>query len=241
MSKVRKSFRSEGAAIDVEEPQVAPPQHDILMTDVITLNVSKRSKNGHLKMTQTQPEKAGAPQMLNVAILSEDGFEEVELTSPKKALEEAGIHVDVISTRKGKIKGWNKTEWGQEVKVDKALRDADPQIYDALVLPGGVMNPDKLRLSSEAVLFVRQFISTGRPVAAICHGPQTLIETGMIAGVTMTSWPSLKTDLRNAGVNWVDKDVVHHGQFITSRKPADLGAFNKELLHTLPMNGRRAA
>lgn len=168
-----------------------------------------------------------------VAILSEEGFEEVELTSPKSALENAGIKVDVISPKQDSIKGWDKTDWGKEVKVDINLKNANADDYDALVLPGGVMNPDKLRVNKDAVLFVKQFIRSGKTIAAICHGPQTLIETGMIEGKTMTSFPSLQTDLMNAGVDWVDKEMVHYGQFITSRKPADLEAFNTELIQSL--------
>jgi protease I len=170
---------------------------------------------------------------IRVAILSEDGFEEIELTSPKHALEEAGIKVDVISPHTGKIKSWDKTEWGQDIPVDKEVSEAHAEEYDALVLPGGVMNPDKLRQSRDAISFVRKCIRLGKTIAAICHGPQTLIETGMIEGKTMTSYPSLETDLRNAGVNWVDKDVVHYGQFITSRNAYDLDAFNRELLNEL--------
>jgi protease I len=170
-----------------------------------------------------------------VAILSEDGFEEVELTSPKEALEEAGAEVEVLSPHSGKIKGWDKTHWGDDIKVDKDLEHARIEDYDALVLPGGVMNPDKLRQNKDAVAFVSAFIRTGKPVAAICHGPQTLIETGMIDGITMTSFPSLQTDLRNAGVNWVDREVVHYGQFITSRKPDDLKVFNDELINELSL------
>ena len=141
--------------------------------------------------------------------------------------------MDVVSPKSGKIKGWDKTDWGEEVKVDVALNDAAVDKYDALVLPGGVMNPDKLRQNKDAVFFVKQFIGMGKPVAAICHGPQMLIETGMISGKTMTSYPSLQTDMRNAGVNWVDEEMVHDGQFITSRKPADLDAFNDELIREL--------
>jgi protease I len=168
-----------------------------------------------------------------IAILSEDGFEQVELTSPKEALEDAGAKVDIISPKSGKIKGWDKTDWGKELKVDVDINEADVDSYDALVLPGGVMNPDKLRQNKDAVFFVKQFISTGKPIAAICHGPQTLIETGMISGKQMTSFPSLQTDMKNAGVNWVDEEMVHDGQFITSRKPADLKAFNAELIKEL--------
>jgi len=169
----------------------------------------------------------------HVAILSEDGFEQVELTSPKEALEQAGVKVDVISPKSGKIKAWDTKDWGIEVAVDKTLSKAKAGDYDALVLPGGVMNPDKLRQNKEAVSFVKEFLDAGKTVAAICHGPQTLIETGQLEGKTMTSFPSIQTDLKNAKVNWVDKEVVHDGNLITSRKPDDLKAFNAELLNAL--------
>jgi len=174
-------------------------------------------------------------QLMNkkVAILSENGFEEVELTSPKVALEKAGAIVEVISPNPGKIKGWDKTDWGKDVNVDRVLTTADTDDYDALVLPGGVMNPDKLRQNKDAVQFVKTFLDSGKPVAAICHGPQTLIETGLLKGRKMTSFPSLQTDLRNAGVEWVDEEMVHDANLITSRKPADLEAFNSELIKTL--------
>jgi protease I len=170
---------------------------------------------------------------IKVAILTENGFEQVELTSPKAALENAGAKVDVISPQLGKVKAWDKTDWGIEVKVDKELANVKPADYDALVLPGGVMNPDKLRQNENAVNFVKEFLQSGKPVAAICHGPQILIETGLLKGKTMTSFPSLQTDLRNAGVNWVDKEIVHFDNLITSRKPSDLYAFNEELIKTL--------
>ena len=172
---------------------------------------------------------------IRVAILSEDGFEQEELTSPKEALEKAGAKVDVISPKGKKIKAWDKTDWGIEVDVDKVLANANVDDYDALILPGGVMNPDKLRQNEDAVKFVKDFMKTGKPLAAICHGPQTLIETGMLKGMKMTSFPSLQTDLKNAGVNWVDQEMVHDKQLITSRKPADLKAFNKELLSSLSL------
>jgi protease I len=172
---------------------------------------------------------------LRVAILTEEGFEQVELTSPKEALENAGAQVDVISPQSGKINAWDKTDWGIEMKVDKELGEANTNDYDALVLPGGVLNPDKLRQNKDAVKFVKDFLQSGKPVAAICHGPQTLIETGLLEGRTMTSFPSLQTDLKNAGVNWVDEEMVHDCNLITSRKPADLKAFNKELIDTLAL------
>jgi protease I len=168
-----------------------------------------------------------------VAILTENGFEEVELTEPKKALEEAGAKVDVISPQKGKVKAWNKTDWGIEVIVNKTVDEVRPEDYDALLLPGGVLNPDKLRMNKKAVAFARDFMYNDKPVAAICHGPQTLIETGMLQGHTMTSYPSLHTDLKNAGANWVDKEVVVDGNLITSRKPDDIPAFNKAVISAL--------
>lgn len=172
---------------------------------------------------------------IKVAILTEEGFEQVELTSPKEALQDAGAHVDVISSKSGKIKAWDQTNWGIEINVDKTIDDARVNDYDALVLPGGVLNPDKLRQNKKAVQLAKDFLKSGKPVAAICHGPQTLIETGLLEGRTMTSYPSLQTDLKNAGVNWVDIEMVHDGNLITSRKPADLNAFNKELLKTLTL------
>ena len=168
-----------------------------------------------------------------VAILTEEGFEQVELTSPLGALENAGAQVDVISPKSGKIKAWNHTDWGIEVKVDKELSTVSPDDYDALVLPGGVMNPDKLRQNKDAVAFVSAFLDEGKPVAAICHGPQVLIETGMIGGRNMTSYPSLQTDLKNAGAHWVDQDVVVDNGLVTSRKPDDLPAFNKKMVEEI--------
>lgn len=172
---------------------------------------------------------------VRVAILTEEGFEQVELTSPKGALEKAGARTDVISPKSGKIKAWNTKDWGIEINVDKELKDAKVEDYDALVLPGGVLNPDKLRTNKDAVAFVKEFLQSGKPVAAICHGPQTLIETGLLEGRRMTSYPSLKTDLKNAGANWVDQEMVHDGNLISSRKPDDLPAFNKELIRVLSL------
>jgi protease I len=168
-----------------------------------------------------------------VAILTENGFEEVELTSPMNALEQAGVEVHVISPQTDKVKAWNEDNWGIEVPVDKVLDSANPEDYDMLLLPGGVMNPDTLRTNKKAVQFAQHFIEQGKPVAAICHGPQTLIETGMLDGRTMTSYPSLQTDLKNAGVNWVDKEVVVDNGLVTSRNPSDLEAFNRKMLEEL--------
>jgi len=168
-----------------------------------------------------------------VAILTEEGFEQVELTSPKQALEEAGAKVDVISPKTGKIKAWDKTNWGIEIDVDRHLNDVSPDEYDALVLPGGVLNPDKLRQNKEAVAFVSAFLDEGKPVAAICHGPQMLIETGMIGGRTLTSYPSLETDLKNAGAHWIDQEVVVDNGLVTSRRPDDLEAFNRKAIEEI--------
>jgi protease I len=165
-----------------------------------------------------------------VAILTEEGFEQVELTSPLQALKDAGATVDVISPKSGKIKAWDKDKWGIEIDVDKNLSDVSPDDYDALVLPGGVLNPDKLRQNAEAVAFVSSFLEEGKLVAAICHGPQMLIETDLIRGRKLTSYPSLQTDLKNAGADWVDEEVVVDKGLITSRTPADLDAFNKKAI-----------
>lgn len=168
-----------------------------------------------------------------IAILATDGFEQVELTEPKADLEKAGAKVDVISVKSGEIKGWDKTDWGKSVKVDRPVGDAKPAEYDALVLPGGQINPDKLRIEKTAVDFIKQFAQSGKTVAAICHGSWTLIEAGVVRGKTMTSWPSVHTDLINAGANWVDQEVVTDGNFITSRKPEDIPAFNKAIIEAV--------
>lgn len=168
-----------------------------------------------------------------VAILTENGFEEVELTSPMNALEQAGVTVHIISSQKEKVKAWDHDHWSIEMPVDKSLGDANPEDYDMLVLPGGVLNPDTLRLNKQAVSFAQHFLEQAKPLAAICHGPQTLIETGMLDGRTMTSYWSIKTDLINAGVNWVDKEVVVDNGLVTSRSPKDLDAFNKKMIEEL--------
>jgi protease I len=168
-----------------------------------------------------------------VAILTENGFEEVELTSPKKALEEAGADVKIISPQKGKVKAWDHDHWSVELPVDVELDGAQAEDYDALVLPGGVLNPDQLRMNKKAVEFAQQFLEMGKPVAAICHGPQLLIETGLIDGRNMTSYPSLRTDIENAGAVWMDKEVVTDNGLVTSRSPKDLDAFNKKAIEEI--------
>lgn len=167
-----------------------------------------------------------------VAILTETGFEESELKSPKKALEEAGATVHVISPA-STIKGWKGGNWTEEVKIDKQLQDADPADYHALMIPGGVINPDKLRTNTDAIDFVQSFFEAGKPIGAICHGPQVLIETGALEGREMTSWPSIKTDLINAGVAWTDNECVCDSALVTARKPDDLPAFNKKLIEEI--------
>ena len=179
---------------------------------------------------------------IRVAILTDEGFEESELLKPKEALEDEGVKVDVISPKSGRIKSWAKKDWGDKIDVDKTIEEAQINDYDALVLPGGVINPDKLRREEQAVAFAKTFLQSGRPVAAICHGPQLLIETGLLPGMTLTSTAAIKTDLANAGANWVDQEVVHHANLITSRKPADLKAFNEEIIKTLEtINAQRTS
>lgn len=168
-----------------------------------------------------------------VAILTENGFEESELMSPKKAMEDQGIYVQIVSPQKEKVKGWNHDHWSIELRVDRHISEVTADDFDALVLPGGVMNPDKLRVNEDCINFVKDFLNSGKPVAAICHGPWLLIETGLLEGREMTSYPSIKTDLINAGVKWVDKEVVVDNGLITSRSPEDLPAFNKKLLEEI--------
>lgn len=165
----------------------------------------------------------------NIAILTENGFEEVELTSPKQALEEAGANVHIVSPQKDKVRAMNGHEWSIELPVDRHVSEVDASEYDGLVLPGGVLNPDQLRLNEQAVDFIKAFFETGKPVAAICHGPQSLITAGVVKGRKMTSYPSIKTDLVNAGANWEDREVVVDQGLVTSRTPDDLPAFNKKM------------
>jgi protease I len=165
-----------------------------------------------------------------VAILVEDGFEQVELTSPKQALEEAGAKTYIISPKRDQVKGWEHTQWGQTFPVDVAIDQANANDYDALLLPGGVMNPDKLRTSKPAIQFVRSFFDQRKPVAAICHGPWVLVEAGVLNGRTVTSYHSIQTDVKNAGANWVDQEVVVDQGLVTSRSPDDLPAFNRKLV-----------
>jgi protease I len=168
-----------------------------------------------------------------VAMLVANGFEQVELTELKKALEEAGAKVSIVSPELRKVKGWKYTEWGDEFNVDVPLSDAKADEFDALVLPGGVMNPDKLRRNEWALQLVRAFAESGKPIGAICHGPWTLIDAGIVPGRKMTSYPSIQTDLKNAGANWVDEEVVVDNGLVTSRKPDDIPAFSRKLVEEI--------
>jgi protease I len=180
---------------------------------------------------------------LRVAILATDGVERVELTEPRKALDGAGAETTLVSPKDDEIRSWEFTEWGDTIPVDVSLADADPADFDALLLPGGVINPDKLRMIPSAVAFAKAFFDAGKPVAAICHGPWTVIETGAARGRRMTSWPSLRTDLKNAGANWVDEEAVVDGNLVTSRNPDDIPAFNRATikLFAQALGAQRAA
>ncbi len=166
----------------------------------------------------------------NIAVLSESGFEEVELTSPVKRLKEEGATVHIISSKAGKIKAWDKDHWSIEVDVDKTISDANASDYDGLVLPGGVINPDQLRVNEDALAFIKSFFEAGKPVGAICHGSQTLINAEVVKGRKMTSVKNISKDLINAGANWVDEEVVVDQGLVTSRTPEDLPAFNDKLV-----------
>jgi protease I len=168
-----------------------------------------------------------------VAILTAHGFEEVELTSPLKALQDAGATVHIVSPEDGAVKAWDHDHWSIELPVDRKLDETAPEDYDALLLPGGVLNPDQLRGNQKAIAFAQHFIEQGKPLAAICHGPQLLIETGMISTRTLTSYPSIRTDLLNAGALWQDKEVVVDNGLVTSRSPADLNAFNRKMIEEI--------
>lgn len=167
---------------------------------------------------------------VRIAVLATDGFEQSELEEPVKAYREAGAEVKVVAPHGGAIRGWESKDWGREVPVDLELEQARAEDFDALFLPGGVINPDKLRLDGRAVELVREFDRDAKPIAAICHGPQMLIEADIMRGKTVTSWPSLRTDLRNAGADWVDEPVAEDGNLITSRKPDDIPAFVERTL-----------
>ena len=174
-----------------------------------------------------------------VAVLVTDGFDQVEMTEPKKALEAAGATTTLVSIAGGTVRGFNKDDPGDSFQVEKTIDSVSPNDYDALLLPGGVANPDKLRVNTQAVAFVKAFADAGKVIGAICHGPWTLIEAGVVRGKTLTSWPSLKTDITNAGGTWVDEEVHNNHGLVTSRKPSDIPAFNKKLIEEIA-EGRHA-
>ena len=176
-------------------------------------------------------------QGVKVAILVTDGFEQVELTEPKNALHAVGAETLIVSPKDEQVRGWNFTDWGEKLPVDLKLDEAKPEDFDALLLPGGVINPDALRIEPKAVAFVKAFFDAGKPVASICHGPWTIIETGAARGRRMTSWPSLKSDLKNAGADWVDEEVTVDRNLVTSRKPDDIPAFNAKMIELFSQIG----
>jgi protease I len=167
---------------------------------------------------------------LKVAILVEDGFERVELVDPRRALDAAGAETHIVSPRAERVRSWNFTEWAESFPVDVHLDQAQPENFDVLLLPGGVMSPDALRMQPKAVAFVKAFFDAGKPVAVICHGPWSVIEAGAARGRRIASWPSLKTDLQNAGAEWVDAEVVVDGNLVSSRQPDDILAFSREMI-----------
>ena len=174
---------------------------------------------------------------IKVAILVTDGFEQVELIEPKKALDAASAETLIVSPKDKQVRGWNFTDWGERLSVDFKLDEAKPEDFDALLLPGGVINPDALRIEPKAVAFIKTFFDAGKPVASICHGPWTIIETGAARGRRMTSWPSLKSDLKNAGADWVDEQVTVDRNLVTSRKPEDIPAFNAKMIELFSQVG----
>jgi protease I len=178
---------------------------------------------------------------VRVAILVADGFEQLEMTEPRRALEQHGARTHIVSPAKGEVEGWNHFDKGERFAVDVPLEEARAENFDALLLPGGVANPDQLRILPEALSFVRAFFSAGKPVGVICHGPWTLIEAGVVDGRKLTSWPSLKTDLINAGATWADLEVVVDHGLVSSRKPSDLPAFNRKLVEEFAERRQRVA
>jgi protease I len=181
--------------------------------------------------TSERLKQEGAPLVgKKIAIMVADGFEQEEMVEPRNALKDAGAQTQIVSPKKGKVMGWKHTDWGDTFRVDVELEKANPDDFDALLLPGGVMNPDKLRANAKAVQFARDFFAQGKPVAAICHGPWTLIEAGVVKGRLLTSYKSIRSDLINAGAKWVNQEVVVDMGLVTSRQPSDIPAFNRKMI-----------
>jgi protease I len=176
-----------------------------------------------------------------VAALVTHGFEQSELFQPQQALQQAGADVYIVAPERGRVRGWNRTDWGESVDVDRTTDEVNADDYDALLLPGGVMSPDKLRINAGAVALVKAMANAGKPIAAICHGPWTLIEAGAVSGRRLTSYPSLRSDLRNAGAEWVDEEVVVDRGLVTSRRPDDLPAFNRKMIEEFAEGVHEAA
>jgi protease I len=204
-------------------------------------NEKTKARTGAKASAQRALEKNGGLHGKTFAILATDGFEQSELLEPKRALLAAGATIEIVSPKKGTIRGWRMKDWGDEVEVDLDLNAAAPARYDGLVLPGGALNADTLRTEPRAVNFVKSFFDAGKPVAAICHAPWLLVEAKVVEGHKLTSWPSLKTDVRNAGGEWVDETVVIDDQLVTSRKPDDIPAFNEAMIGLFAQNQRRAS
>jgi protease I len=208
-------------------------------------NLARREPQAQSRVESSQilKERKMANQLegLRIAVLATDGFEQVELTEPVKGLKAQGALVEVVSLKAGKIQGYHHDEKGEKIAVDKTLDQVNPGDYDALVLPGGVQNPDSLRVQPQAVAFVAAFVKAGKPISAVCHGPWTLIDANGVKGRKMTSWPSLRADLTNAGAHWVDQEVVVDGPLVTSRKPEDLPAFVARTVEVLAATRRLAA
>ena len=176
-----------------------------------------------------------------VAILVADGFEQVEMTKPREALDEAGAETKIVSLKSGKIQGMNHAEKGDKFEVDLTVNEARPEEFDALLIPGGLYNPDSMRMNEKALAFSRHFFREGKPVAAICHGPQVLVSADLVRGRKMTSWPAIQVDMRNAGARWVDEEVVVDNGLVSSRKPDDIPAFNRKMIEEFAEGRHKAA
>lgn len=207
-------------------------QHLLAMAAMAFTGASAGGSAGatDLRPTDDESHVSGKLSGKRVAILVTEGFEQEEMTEPRRALDAAGAKTLLIVPHGGQVKAWNHAQWGDQFKVDVPLDEARADQFDALLLPGGVMSPDKLRTDPRAVAFVKKINDAGKPIAAICHGPWTLIEADAVRGRTLTSWPSLQTDIKNAGGTWTDAPVVSDHGLVTSRKPADIPAFNERMI-----------